>query len=239
MTDLFWNKKTLYPLFSVASSFCILITSLTAAKSFYGAFFLILVFFLFLCFGYIKACLSVLPFTFLYVGIFSAIFYFASSGDLDFVLSMAVRFTGVSFALIPCLALPPVYLVRNLRKLKCPRLITLGMLITLSFIPVLSAEIRQVKNAMKTRGAVSFWRPKVLYRAFLIPLIVRLVNISDTLTLSVETRGFTSDDAEPTLYKDVVITKRDIVFATLFLLFLTATFVFCLFSPAEISGSKL
>ena len=225
MTDLFWNKKTLYPLFCVASSFCILITSLIIAKSFWGAIFLILVFFLFLCFGYVKACLSVLPFTLIYVGIFSVIFYFASSHDLDFVLSMAVRFTGVSFALIPCLALPPIFLVRNLRKLKCPRLITLGMLITLSFIPVLSAEIRQVKNAMKTRGAVSFWQPKVLYRAFLIPLVVRLVNISDTLTLSVETRGFISDDTEPTSYKDVVITKRDIIFAVCFLIILITTLI--------------
>ena len=60
------------------------------------------------------------------------------------------------------------------------------MLITLSFVPVLAAEIRQVRSAMKTRGATSLYKPAVLYRAFLIPLIVRLVNISDTLTLSLD-----------------------------------------------------
>lgn len=137
---------------------------------------------------------------------------------------MAVRLSGVVIAFIPGVSMPPSSLVRCLTQLKFPRLMTLGILITLIFIPILNREINQIRNAMKTRGATTLWRPQVFYRAILIPLIVRLVNISDTLTLSVETRGFICDDVKPSVYKPIKIKSRDIVFAVLFLLI----FVICL-----------
>ena len=55
---------------------------------------------------------------------------------------------------------------------------------------------------------------QIFYRAFLIPLIMRLVNISDTLALSVETRGFTAQ-GEHTVYKTVKLSARDIIFLLL------------------------
>jgi len=42
-----------------------------------------------------------------------------------------------------------------------------------------------------------------------------LWNISDTLALSVETRGFTMDGKDYTVYRDVAIAPRDIVFAVI------------------------
>ena len=225
MTDFFQVKKPLYPLFSLFASLLIFIGSLLMAKSYWGGLFLALQFILLVFFGYGRPCFFILPFTSLYSGFFSLIFYFASGRDFSFAAQMAVRFAGVSLACIPCLALPPVALVRNLTALGCPRLVTLGMLITLSFIPVLTSEIRQVRGAMKTRGATSFWRPAVFYRAFLIPLVVRLVNISDTLTLSLETRAFVCDEVKPKVYKSVKITLKDVIF----LLLLLAVFALSLF----------
>ena len=53
------------------------------------------------------------------------------------------------------------------------------------------------------------------YRAFLIPLMVRLVNLSDTLALSVETRGFTTYPAPYTVYRPVYLQAKDGAFAAL------------------------
>ena len=92
-------------------------------------------------------------------------------------------------------------MTRNLSTLKMPRGVTLGMLIATSFPPVLGAEIKRVREAMKTRGAGSVLNPKIFYRAFLVPFVMRLVNIADTLSLSVETRGFSLEKVPYTVYK--------------------------------------
>lgn len=225
MTGIFEVKKPIYPIFSVASSFLIFVGALVFAHGEWGAFFLLLMYILLLFFGYAKTCLKILPFSLLYSAFFALIFYFAGGKNLNFALQMAVRLMAIFVAAIPGLSLPPALFVRNLTQVKCPRLVTLGMLITLTFIPVLAAEIRQIRNAMKTRGATSLWKPAVLYRAFLIPLVVRIVNISDTLTLSVETRGFVSDENAPSVYKPVVFTVRDALFAVFFVLI----FAICIF----------
>lgn len=103
---------------------------------------------------------------------------------------MINRFGSVFLAVAVGTSIEPADMTRNLSTLKVPRGITLGMLIATSFPPVLGAEIRRVREAMKTRGAGSVLNPKIFYRAFLVPFVMRLVNISDTLSLSVETRGF-------------------------------------------------
>lgn len=226
MMESFQVRKPLYPLLSIFISIMILTVALIFAKDWAGVFFIAASYAL-LCFtGYWKCCIKVLPFLILYQVFFSLIFYFASGRNLTFVFQMAIRLAGVVLAFIPGACLPPVNLVRNLTQLKFPRLVTLGMLITLTFIPVLNKEIHQIRNAMKTRGAVSFWKPDLIYRAFIIPLVVRLVNISDTLTLSVETKAFVCSDLRPSCYKKIVFTKKDSVTSGLFiLLILTAIFM--------------
>jgi energy-coupling factor transporter transmembrane protein EcfT len=78
-------------------------------------------------------------------------------------------------------------------------------------VPVLRQEIKRVREAVKTRGACSL-NPKVFYRAFLVPLVMRLVGISDTLSLSVETRGFCLGKAKYTVYKREIVALSDVVF---------------------------
>ncbi len=82
-------------------------------------------------------------------------------------------------------------------------------------LTVLRAEVRQTREAMRTRGAGGLLNPAILYRAFLIPLMVRLVNLSDTLALSVETRGFTTEAAPYTVYRPVYLQAKDGAFAAL------------------------
>ncbi len=137
--------------------------------------------------------------------------------DVNEAYAAINRILAVCIAVIPGLALSPIILVRNFSALKLPRMLTLGMMITLTFFPLLGGEVRQVREAMKTRGAGSFLSPKIFYRAFLIPLVMRLVNISDTLALSAETRGFSNNTADCSVYKTVKLRAADILFLILVL----------------------
>ena len=125
---------------------------------------------------------------------------------------MANRFGAVFLAIVPGMSVAPVRMTRSLSEVHTPRAITLGMLISMSFVPMLKGEIGRVREAMKTRGAGSILNPKILYRAFLVPFVMRLVNISDTLALSVETRGFALGKVRYTIYKKESLAISDIVY---------------------------
>ncbi len=228
MLDSFQIKNPVYPIFTICASLLIFAGALLFARSIFGIVFLVSVFILLCCFGYWHTCLKIIPFLTFYTALFYAVFYFASKRNAVFAKEMAIRLAGLVIAFIPGISLPPANLVHCLTELKFPRLLTLGILVTLTFIPVLKHEINQIRNAMKTRGATSLWKPQVFYRAILIPLVVRIVNISDTLTLSVETRGFMCDDVEPSVYKPIHTTKRDIIFAIIFMLIFAGCLSFSL-----------
>ncbi len=217
MIERFQVSHPLYPMISIAAAVLTLIGGLLLAKSIWGTVFVAAVFFLLCCFGYGKVCLKILPVLILYLAVFSLIFWFAGGGNGIFVWQMANRLAAVGVAVIPGLSMPAIRLTRCLTELHCPRLATLGMLITMSFIPVLGAEMKQIRSAMKTRGVTSVWNLTVFYRAFLIPLLVRMINISDTLALSVETRGFVAEGVEFTVYRPVDLRSRDIFFSAVFL----------------------
>mgnify|MGYP002508105859 CR=1 FL=1 len=126
---------------------------------------------------------------------------FSSGKNFNSALAMINRFGTIFLALVPGMSVSTIAMTRNLSQLHVPRSVTLGMLITMSFLPVLSAEIKRVREAMKTRGVGSIFNVKIFYRAFLIPLVCRLVDISDVLALSIETRGFMLGKANYTIYK--------------------------------------
>jgi energy-coupling factor transport system permease protein len=163
-------------------------------------------------FGSFRACIKTLPAFIVVGGLFGVIAYFAYGSDISASIAMVNRFGAIFLAGIIGCSVEAVAICRSLSELHTPRSITLGMLIATSFVPVLRLEIKRVREAMKTRGAGSVLNPKVFYRAFLVPLVMRLVGISDTLSLSVETRGFTLDKANYTVYKRETVAISDIVF---------------------------
>ena len=139
----------------------------------------------------------------------------AKSPGVFFFLGGIWMLLALCVAAIPGLGLAPVCLVRGFSCMRLPRVLTLAMLITFTFFPLLRAEVRQTREAMRTRGAGGLLNPAILYRAFLIPLMVRLVNLSDTLALSVETRGFTTEATPYTVYRPVYLQAKDGAFAAL------------------------
>lgn len=217
MSEMLMVKRPIYPVIGLVSSIVILVFGLITAKSISCIWFLGGMWALLLAFGYWRSCLAVLPAAALLCAVLAGITY-AISKDMQATYAAVNRILAICVAVVPGLALPPIDLVRNFSTLRVPRVITLGMMITLTFFPLLGGEVRQVREAMKTRGAGSFFSPQIFYRAFLIPLVMRLVNISDTLALSVETRGFTKDASDCSVYKTVNLRSVDLFF---FLLVLT------------------
>lgn len=208
-------KKPLYPVLGLAGTIFIIVFGLLNAESDNCFFFLSSVWVLFIIFGYWRSCIAVIPVAIVMCAFLAGITY-AISRDINSTMAAINRIFALCVAVIPGLAMPPIALVRSMTALKVPRMITLGMMITFNFIPLLKVEVKRVREAMKTRGAGSLFSLQIFYRAFLIPLIMRLVNISDILALSVETRGFTAQ-GEHTVYKSVKLNARDIIFVLLLL----------------------
>ena len=208
----FRYKRNLYPLFAIASALIIMVFGLVTARSVVCSYFLIGAFAWVILFGCYKQALKALPLFIVFGGAFALIAYYSSGKNPDSALAMANRFGAVFLAIVPSMRIQAVAMTRNLSQLHTPRAITLGMLITMSFVPVLRAEIKRVREAMKTRGAGSILNPKIFYRALLIPLVTRLVDISDTLALSIETRGFTLGKSKYTVYKKEIINVFDVLY---------------------------
>ncbi len=209
----FWSfKQKLYPIFVFLVSLFLIIFGLCMAKNIKCSYFLLGCFIWFMLFWCYKECLRVLPLYIIFGGCFALIAYFVNDNDIDASIAMANRFGSIFLAAALGMSVEPQDMTRSLSTLKCPRGITLGMLIATSFPPVLGTEIKRVREAMKTRGAGSILNPKIFYRAFLIPFVMRLVNISDTLSLSVETRGFSLEKKPYTVYKKEILTISDLIF---------------------------
>ena len=208
----FRYKRNLYPLIAIASALIIMVFGLVMARTVVCSYFLLGALVWVILFGCYKQALKALPLFIVFGGEFALIAYFSSGKNFDSALAMANRFGAVFLALVPGMSIQAVAMTRNLSQLHTPRAITLGMLITMSFVPVLRAEIKRVREAMKTRGAGSILNPKIFYRAFLIPLVTRLVDISDTLSVSIETRGFTLGKSKYTVYKKEAINYMDVLY---------------------------
>ncbi len=212
MSEKLQARRQLYPLLAILSTVIIMVFGLITAKSEHCLAYLGAIWLLLLVFGYWRACLAALPVAAVLCAFLAGITY-AISRDIPSTLAAVNRVLSVCIAVIPGLGMRPVNLVRSFSSLKMPRMLTLGMMITLSFFPLLGLEVARVREAMRTRGAGSLLQPQVFYRAFLLPLVVRLVNISDTLSLSVETRGFTAERHAPySVYKTVRARPVDLIY---------------------------
>lgn len=202
----------LYPLTALISAIFLCVFGLIEARNINSSYFLAAVFIWLCIFGCAKACLKSLIGFLIVGGIFFLITYYAYGKDINSAIAMSNRFASVFLAAAIGMSLDSVRVTRCLSGLHFPRSITLGMLIATSFVPVLKTEINRIKEAMKTRGAGTILKPKIFYRAFIVPFCMRLVNISDTLSLSIETRGFELGKVKYTIYKKEIFTFWDIVF---------------------------
>ena len=206
-----YNLK-LYPLIAIVVSLFVIVFGLVAARNENLCWYLLGVFVWLCLFGCLKGCLKMLPAFIVFGGAFAGIAYASAGGDVQATISMLNRFGALFLGVALSMSVSAVRMTRSLSQIHTPRAITLGMLISMSFVPMLKEEIKRVREAMKTRGAGSVLNPKILYRAFLVPFVMRLVNISDTLALSVETRGFTLGGSLYSIYKKEYPAISDVLF---------------------------
>lgn len=206
-----YNLK-LYPLIAIVASLFVIVFGLVAARNENLCWYLLGVFVWLCVFGCLKGCLKMLPAFIVFGGAFAGIAYASAGGDVQAAISMLNRFGALFLGVALSMSVSAVRMTRSLSQIHTPRAITLGMLISMSFVPMLKGEIGRVREAMKTRGAGSVLNPKILYRAFLVPFVMRLVNISDTLALSVETRGFTLGGSLYSIYKKEYPALSDVLF---------------------------
>ena len=218
------NDKALYPLFAIASSVVILLTSLFLAPT-RGYLYLLTVAAVELIFGMGRYLRKILPAAILMGAIYFAVSFLITGSVADGV-SGATRIGGLCAAMVPGMSIPPVNLTRALNSLKCPRAVSLGILITLRFFPLLGMEVRNIREAMKTRGVDS--SISTLYRSTILPFCLRLVNISDLLALSVETRGF-STEGDYSVWKKISVRPVDCIY-------LAVTLLVCAVSTAVLRG---
>ncbi len=204
------DKDRIYPLFSLIISTLFFIVGLFFVKEPWFVFYMLAIVLVLIGFGFYKSLfkvsLLIIPFSVL-------VYLLALLGTSHInALQNSYRALLLGLASVISLSIEPVDLVRNLNALKVPRLLSLGLLISLRFIGVIAEEMKRIRIAMQTRGVNNnYLNPKVLYRAFFIPLIMRVISISDILAVSLDTRGFKSD-AKHSNFKEVTINFKSILF---------------------------
>ena len=205
-------KTKQYPLIAIVAALFVIVFGLVVARDENLCWYLLGVLVWLCLFGCWKGVLKMLPAFIVFGGAFAGIAYASAGGDVQAAISMLNRFGALFLGVAISMSVSAVRMTRSLSQVHTPRAITLGMLISMSFVPMLKGEIGRVREAMKTRGAGSVLNPKILYRAFLVPFVMRLVNISDTLALSVETRGFTLGGSLYSIYKKEYPALSDVLF---------------------------
>lgn len=194
------TRRKLYPLVAVLSGVFVIVFGLVTAKTLACTFFLCGVFVWLSLFGCLKSCLRMLP-GFITAGAAFVGLTYLLSGDAGAALAMGNRLGALCLGMIPGVNTDPVRMTRSLSQVHTPRAVTLGMLIALSFVPMLRGEIRRVREAMRTRGAGSVLNPKIFYRRLSHSAGDAAREYFRHLALSVETRGFTLGKASYTIYK--------------------------------------
>lgn len=216
MSEKLLVKRPVYPLIGLLASILIIVFGVVTAKSLSCLWFLGAMWLVMLAFGYWRACLAVIPVAAVVCAVLAGITYVISR-DVQAAYAAVNRILAVCIAVIPGLALSPIHSGPEFLHHQAAPYADPWHDDHADLLSLLGGEVRQVREAMKTRGAGSFLSPQIFYRAFLIPLIMRLVNISDTLALSVETRGFDRDSTECSVYKTVNLHAADILFFLLVL----------------------
>jgi len=213
-------RNPLYPLVCILSAIALLVVGLFYAKSDYFGLYILTICLLYCFFGLAAATMKCLL-VFIPVGAVFALFSFLFQREAVTAFQMAGRVLLIGVSAVPMVTMPPICLTRCLTQLGCPKVITLGMLVAIRFVPLVGGEVRRVGQAMRTRGI-----RRSVHRAFVVPVMIRLLSISDTMALSLETRAFSMGKEPASVYEPVRFCLRDGVYCGMVAVILTGWMVF-------------
>lgn len=215
-------NSSLHPLISILISVSVLTSGLFMHINNQILFYIILITIFTILAGNSSAFLKVLLY-FFPIGIITALLSLIITSDHSQSIMTLFRFSIIGLSVTFTFKMDPTELSRALNQIGCPRKISLAILVVYSFIPVLRKEIGRIKEAMKVRG-VNWRNPVNYYRVLFLPLIIRIIEISDTLALSIETRAF-SAPRKATNYKKVYFRKKDVLILALIILATMLSFI--------------
>ena len=136
MLETFEAKKPFYPLISFSVSVIVLIFGMLFSKNLLAFAFATAIFVLYSAFGLFKSTWK-MTVAMAICGLIIGGLSFLTNKSLDAFWQTLLRMILLGLCAVPMVSTSPCDLTRCLAKLKCPRVITLGMLVTLKFIPVL------------------------------------------------------------------------------------------------------
>jgi len=109
--------------------------------------------------------------------------------DRTLVAGMRMMTIAVSVAMF-AFTTTPAQLVAGLESVRCPRSLTLAVMVMLRFLPVFMRDMERVRKSNGLRARPRRDRLRVRYRSFMMPVVSRVYTLSDTITLGLHTRGF-------------------------------------------------
>ena len=187
-------KKQIYPLFAILSFVIILPIGMVFSSNSWMWLFVLAYWLLFLAFGYWRACLSCLTGMAFLIIMVSGVTVLMTKDWKTCELS-ALRCAMISIATIPLMGM------------------SLAIMILFAFIPILMTERSRIMKAYKVRGGNPHV-PFAFFKNMIVPFLVRTISISDTLALSVETRGFDLKSKPKEIYEPVIPKLYDWIYIT-------------------------
>ena len=103
------------------------------------------------------------------------------------------------------------HLMAAFRKIGIGKSISIGITVFFRFIPEISIRMKEIHDGMKIRGfKVSILKPLRSFELYFVPLMYKCINISDTLTCSVISKGI-EYDGKKTNFHEVKFSCFDFV----------------------------
>ncbi|MGQ9722697.1 MAG: energy-coupling factor transporter transmembrane component T family protein [Candidatus Jordarchaeum sp.] len=146
--------------------------------------------------------------------------YFTGLGSpFEFGKFFVRIFAVVCIGLVFAFSTPPSKFAKALEKMRFPKSVVFTLTLTLRFIPVFMNEVKDLTDSLKVRGVELglkgiLRRPYIVFRALIIPLMIRMMKIADDLASAMEARGFGAPVKRTSLY-DYKISWMDAAFTAI------------------------
>ncbi|MHA1578088.1 MAG: energy-coupling factor transporter transmembrane component T family protein [Candidatus Freyarchaeota archaeon] len=148
---------------------------------------------------------------------------------LEFAKFFGRVFSVVCIGLAFSYSTSPSRFAKALEKLRFPRSVVFTLTLTLRFIPVFMDEARDLMDSLKVRGVDLGLKgiltsPRMVFRALVIPLMIRLTKTADDLASALEARGVGAPVKRTSLH-ELRFSRADVLFAALVLVSFVSLFL--------------
>ena len=193
-----------YPIFGFLSSIIVFSIGQWIAKDSLVYYYIGIVLLTYLLFGYGAQLKKYGPFIIL-LSLVMALTSMLLGGNYIRTWTRVVVF---GLASIPSLGINPADLFRVLLKTGINAMIPIGVMVTMRSTTKMKDEMEKILKGRKLRGARGI---RGLVRSIMIPALIRIFSISDTMAISMETRGLNVKN-KSSIYRVVVPGVKDYIY---------------------------